>query len=237
MYKIPIDKYKELIQKVYMNKYETRTIYLSPEDWNNSYKSYIEHEEAWWEYFQNIFIPKLKNSKSKKITLVFWESGPAVEDIEENQLPHKNYSFYRMDDLRNSYLKKVCEKAQILINSKTTKKEALIKLSEKKWLIIDLYPTHGIKLGGKGVRDKLVNIFDDYTIPKLKEVKECTDSYKATFFYEIYHLPFLNNQKKGKREFVYKDRIKNKRILEIKSSEIKPVLGKRKIIFKAYDYS
>jgi hypothetical protein len=154
---------------------QVRTTFGEEKDQWNYYISYVIHETAWWEaYFKGIF---LKNFEIKNpIQIVFWESGPGIE-LERSQLPHPNYAFYNLAKKlkkEDSYLAQIynisCNKANSNIDN-ATKKDILIEISEKNYLIIDLYPTHAIKLN-KDARKKFSKIFKEYTIRKLQEIKK-----------------------------------------------------------------
>jgi hypothetical protein len=171
MHWISFVEYKKFINEVKEN-------ILNDENEWNYYISYVIHEMAWWEsYFKNIFLNNF--NPYKPIQLVFWESGPGIENISKKQLPNKNYAFYnlekkfeaRKDDQYLAQVHNICYPERK--NSKKrnpTKKDILIKISKTNYLIIDIYPTHAIKLD-KDARGKSSNIFNKYTIRKLQKIK------------------------------------------------------------------
>lgn len=168
MFIITQEQYKELIAVLFSAKSDRI-------DWSSWYKQYCYYETSWNYYFQNIFLPHASVTKNP-ITFIFWESAPSG-----NLFPHPNYVFdiinlnKIVDGRSDKYLYET-HKCSRLSNSITrvTKQDALIELSSLGYLIIDLFPTHGIQLNS-GWRDKMyqpiaksTSIFRQYSIEKIK---------------------------------------------------------------------
>jgi len=151
---------------------QVRTTFGEEKDQWNYYISYVIHETGWWEsYFEGIFLKHF--DKKNPIQLVFWESGPEIE-LERSQLPHPNYAFYGLHKTihgtKDKYLKTIYNITGGKFQKKT-KRKILEELSAKNYLIIDLYPTHAIKISGKN-RKKFDAILQKYTILKLEKIKK-----------------------------------------------------------------
>lgn len=109
-----------------------------------NYPEYILFENDWMDYYKNIF---LKNyNKQNQIRLIIAESAP------EGIYPNGNYAFdigsrtqilnYHRDKYLYNYFRGVFP----LLPTNISKENALIRLSKENVLILDLLPTHGIKL-------------------------------------------------------------------------------------------
>jgi len=229
---ISFDEYKEYIQSIHRTNKSDKTIFLSSENWKNYYISYIIHETAWLDYFENIFLDCYEISPIKNpIQLVFWESGPVI-NVNESHLPNDNYAFINREGYMNGrtdrYLTSIYKKCFNLKktnfsgNNSKTRKDILIELALEGYLIIDLYPTHGFKLN-TDKRKKYSVIFTEYTIPKLKSIKEgIQDRISKTKFND---------------DIFYPSELKNMHSYSLRGMNIQIVKAlkiKNKIQFKAY---
>jgi hypothetical protein len=143
--------------------------------WDKWYEQYLYYESMWLDYF-DLFI-KLntqQNELNKCIQFVFWESCPGGMPF-----PHQNYAFdnkrfdNKIDGTFDSYIRSICDLFEIYwkITGKKLKIEDLIKnLCNKKILIIDLYPTHGISLDSSNRKKLCEKVFPDYSLKKLEEI-------------------------------------------------------------------
>lgn len=167
------EEYKRYIQKI-GGKYEFYSDYY----WINWYQQYCYYETNWWtNYFDRIFSATLRNTYKKvNIQFYFWESCPGGMPF-----PHPNYAFDEnrynqiIDGTRDKYLKEICDYNNVswkLAGSNKKIEEALIELANKGIIIVDVYPTHGMDLK-KEQRKRLFNLFEEYSLTKLKEIIAC----------------------------------------------------------------
>lgn len=126
---------------------------------NSNYPYYCKSHTEWESYFQKIFI---KNKCSNDpIRLFIAESAPQVTNSTSNYIFDITNINTCLDPKRDMYLYRyfrgVFNSLPIQDVLKITKEEALIKLAKKNILILDLFPTHGIKLNSNE-RKKIVNL-------------------------------------------------------------------------------
>lgn len=154
------------------------------------YGQYLKYENDWYYYFHNIFLPNFPKDGNCEINIILFESGPGGFSF-----PHPNYMFLsEMLDQEiyhqhmDTYINDVFRKAEINTNQ-MTRRGKLIELAQKRYLIIDLLPTHGITLKNRKViwkndhvRTKALEKIE-YSKIKTKEIlkcKELTEKYLAS---------------------------------------------------------
>ena len=109
-----------------------------------NYSDYCLFELDWEYYYKNIF--QINCNKNKPYRLIFCESGPF------GNYPNRNYMFdnisltYQLDSANDKYLMQIYKGVNQGNYIVPTKLEALIYLSTQNILILDILPTHGIKL-------------------------------------------------------------------------------------------
>ena len=109
-----------------------------------NFKSYAKFEKDWTSYFISIFLKKF--DKNKPLRIFIAESAPS------GHYPNANYIFDTatlrslLDNKRDMYLSRYLKGICPIYKGFITKEDALILLAEENVLIIDLLPTHGIKL-------------------------------------------------------------------------------------------
>jgi hypothetical protein len=108
-----------------------------------NFHNYITLEDDWDFYYKNIFLPYY--NENNQLRLIFCESSPensanymflsaSLEDI----ITTENDKY--LQQIYNGVFPHVCTK------SLPTRRNALIQLAQQNILILDLLPTHGIKL-------------------------------------------------------------------------------------------
>lgn len=108
-----------------------------------NFHNYITLEDDWDYYYNDLFLPNYNGNN--QLRLIFCESGP------ENAA---NYMFLRdsLDEIittiNDKYLQQIYNGVFPLVNAVDlpTRRNALIQLAQQNVLILDLLPTHGIKL-------------------------------------------------------------------------------------------
>jgi hypothetical protein len=109
------------------------------------YASYMNFEKDWEDYYRRIFT--IHHQKDKPVRIFIAESCP------DGTYPNPNYIFnagsihHIINSKRDMYLTRYFKGIfpRISITS-MTKEECLIELAKENILILDLLPTHGIKL-------------------------------------------------------------------------------------------
>lgn len=137
------------------------------------YAQYLKYENDWDYYFHNIFLPNFPKDKCE-INIILYESGPGGFSF-----PHPNYMFLsEMLDQKihnqkmDIYIKRVLDMAKIT-TIPPTRRDKLSELAKKRYLIIDLLPTHGLTLKD---RSKIWN----YKLVRDKALEKITNSIKIT---------------------------------------------------------
>jgi hypothetical protein len=124
------------------------------------HQNYCDYEKLWQNYVDNIVIPTLKIKKPCCVRLVLCESCPRPVN---NVQPHQNYIFNNLENFikwpEDMYLHQIYKgiKYESYIDKKLTKGQALKDLVNHingPVIIVDLLPTHGIRLTTK----KRVNV-------------------------------------------------------------------------------
>jgi hypothetical protein len=140
--------------------------------WDKWYDQFKYYEGHWENYFVNIFLNH--QNKNKPVDLIFLESCPGGTPF-----PNQNYSFdsnrfkNKLDGTFDNYLKRICNHFDV--NWKINKvnqsiEDIIIELSKKNVLMVDLYPTHGISLDDDQRKRLFNNVFETYSIGKLKSI-------------------------------------------------------------------
>ena len=118
-----------------------------------NFHNYLNYENDWIDYYENIFQTNMV--ETNQIRLFIAESAPS------GVYPNRNYAFdsasrgLLLDPSKDKYLWNYFRGAFPRRTTKISKENALIMLSKENFLIIDLLPTHGIKLETK--ERKLLN--------------------------------------------------------------------------------
>lgn len=112
------------------------------------YSSYCKFENDWLTYYEDIFIKNYNPNKPPRIFIA--ESAP------EGSYPNKNYLFDKAnltnliseasDMFLYRYYRGIFSNSSPGFVKKLDKRTALVHLAQENILIIDLLPTHGIKL-------------------------------------------------------------------------------------------
>lgn len=107
-----------------------------------NYQLYIESENYWINYVTSIYLENRNQGLPERV--VFCESGP---------MNTQNYMFSNLENLLNSktdkYLDQIYKGVFNVNNTNISKFEALVHLASNNVLILDILPTHGIKLQSK----------------------------------------------------------------------------------------
>ncbi len=129
-----------------------------------NYPSYCIYEDEWKDYFDNIFLPNL-NRNLCRLRIAFMESAPKVKGV---SLGNPNYIFdistrYMAikpgsDKYIDQWYKGVCNGLGLPIATCISKACALTILAQHNILLIDILPTHGIKLSSNE-RSKVVKSY------------------------------------------------------------------------------
>lgn len=143
----------------------------------SNYADYTKFESDWLNYFNNIYVPNCKDEFPPRIIIA--ESAP-----QGAYLGNANYifdsSFLSNDicSIRDVYLYRyyrgVFPNIPIDNVKKLTKKLALIELAKQNILILDLLPTHGIKIKSAErtkVKTGLLGIIDYSKLNQYKSKK------------------------------------------------------------------
>jgi hypothetical protein len=114
-----------------------------------NYRSFFQYENDWLNYYKNIFLPNLDINLPPRIFIA--ESAPdGIYGINPNYIfsitTLNNYLSYKTDMYLYRYFRGVFPNYTPSQTTLLTKKQVLMKLSTQNILIIDLLPTHGIKL-------------------------------------------------------------------------------------------
>jgi hypothetical protein len=131
-----------------------------------NFGSFNQFEADWMNYYDNIYIPNSNNAGPPRIFIA--ESAPSGVYINNtNYIFHRNTLNNTVSDTTDMYLYRyfrgVFPNSTPIQTRQITKLQALIDLSEQNILIIDLLPTHGIKLETDdrvNVNNNLLNLVD-----------------------------------------------------------------------------
>jgi hypothetical protein len=167
-------QYKNLIQKI-GGKFENYT----DQYWLKWYDQYCYYEKNWWvNYFDSIFLTALRKSKKNvKIQFFLWESCPG-----DMPFPHPNYAFdvnrfnQMIDGTRDKYLKEISnynDVTQKSVKSNKTIEVVLNELAKNGIIIVDIYPTHGIRLETEQRKRLFQALFEEYSLTKLSKITDC----------------------------------------------------------------
>lgn len=106
---------------------------------NRNYRLYEESENSWINYVTTIYLENRNPAFPDRV--VFCESGP---------INTQNYMFANLEIVMNSktdkYLDQIHKGVLNFNHSNFSKREALVNLAMCNILILDILPTHGIKL-------------------------------------------------------------------------------------------
>jgi hypothetical protein len=126
---------------------------------NPTHADYINYENLWEDYLNNIVIPTVNQKKPKRISIIAMESAPGG-----NVHPHPNYIFNNLMALtrhpEDSYLRAFFNGSHHVYGQHAnglTKLECLqglinaldVNNQERPILLMDLFASHGIKLNTK----------------------------------------------------------------------------------------
>ena len=184
------DQYQELLEKSAERKFLNINI-----NWGSWYSQYLYYESMWETYFLDFITEYLKLKKRPQIQFVFWESCPGGMPF-----PHQNYAFdssrYNnpIDGIYDKYLKELCDKFKVNWGRQKEHQNIgyLIKeIGKKGVIIIDLYPTHGISLKKENRLKLFDEVFDIYSLIKLKRIGALTKRFQKSS--NIYVTPELNS--------------------------------------------
>lgn len=155
------------------------------------YRDYCNYEKLWQDYFDNTVIPILKIKKLCCVRLVLCESCPKPSN---NIHPHPNYIFNNLTKTikwpEDMYLHQIykgvhCKNGFI---KNLTKKQALIDLANHEdgpIIIVDLLPTHGIRLTSKNRIKVKLNPAKTLDINKLIDLIKIISKYCPTALFTI----------------------------------------------------
>ena len=131
-----------------------------------NFASFNQFENDWSDYYQNIYIPNSNAARPPRIFIA--ESAPSGIYINNsNYIFHQNTLNNNVSDSTDMYLYRYYR--GVFPNStpnqtmQLSKRQALINLSNKNILILDLLPTHGIKLRTVDrvfIKNNLLNLVD-----------------------------------------------------------------------------
>jgi hypothetical protein len=138
-----------------------------------NFVSFNQFETDWMNYYNNIYIPHSNNARPPRIFIA--ESAPSgVYVNNSNYIFHQNTLYNNVSDSTDMYLYRyyrgVFPNSTPIETRQKTKLQALIDLSAQNILIIDLLPTHGIKLETKdriNINNNLLNLVDYYFLNSL----------------------------------------------------------------------
>ena len=133
---------------------------------SKNYTNFKQFENDWLNYYHNIYIPNSIKGKPPRIFIA--ESAPCGTYINNlNYIFHQNtlnnYVSYSTDMYLYRYYRGIFPKSTPKETKQLSKQQALINLSKENILILDLLPTHGIKLETKDrivIKNKLVEFID-----------------------------------------------------------------------------
>lgn len=138
--------------------------------WSLWFQQYSYYENNWWNYyFNNIFLNKW-NSQTNCIKVCLLESCPG-----DKPFPHPNYIFdsnranEKLDGRRDKYLISILRTFGITWEKKTIT-ESLVELSVNGVLVIDIYPTHGMRINTKNRKTFFTHFFNSYSQEKLNAI-------------------------------------------------------------------
>lgn len=122
---------------------------------NRNFKTYQSFEKNWNYYYDKIY--KKYYLTEKQLRLIICESGP--ENL-NNYMFSKHLLDQQLTTENDKYLQQIFTGVFPNISNKNlpTRREALIELAKQNILILDLLPTHGIKLKSKERRKINLNI-------------------------------------------------------------------------------
>jgi len=207
------------------------------------FQIFMAHEVGWERYFYGIFLRHY--DPKKDVRLVFWESGPEINKPSSSGLTNSTYAFTDYNDIinGNSYIALLGK--EVLIDHITLplmwqlpKEWVLEVLSERNYLIVDLYATHGFSLINS--RDNCDKLYfpKSYTLLKLKKLKNILpDTLGSNFSKTIYHLPYLDGKTWNEDTEVWEDKDNAVKVLTNNLGPIKQALGlgpKDRIKLKPY---
>jgi len=138
--------------------------------WPLWFEQYSYYENNWWNYyFNNIFLNKWK-SQTNCIKVCLLESCPG-----DKPFPHPNYIFdgnranEKLDGRRDKYLISILRTFGITWEKKTIT-ESLVEISVNGVLVVDIYPTHGMRINTKNRKTFFTHFFDSYSQEKLNAI-------------------------------------------------------------------
>ncbi|MEZ5036295.1 MAG: hypothetical protein R2760_02270 [Chitinophagales bacterium] len=138
--------------------------------WPLWFEQYNYYENNWWNYyFKNIFLNKWQY-QTTCIKVCLLESCPG-----DKPFPHPNYIFDsnragdKLDGRRDKYLISILRTFGITWEKKTISK-SLIELFLNGVLVIDIYPTHGIRISTKIRKTFFAHFFNYYSQEKLNAI-------------------------------------------------------------------
>ena len=184
------DQYQDLLEKSAERKFLNINI-----NWGSWYTQYLYYESMWETYFLDFITEYSKLPNPPQIQFVFWESCPGGTPF-----PHQNYAFdssrYNnpIDGIYDKYLKEVCDKFCVIWAGQKEHQNIgyLIKeIGKKGVIIIDLYPTHGISLKKENRLKLFEEVFESYSLEKLKRIGALTKGFQKSS--TIYVTPELHS--------------------------------------------
>jgi hypothetical protein len=157
-----------------------------------NHETYLEFEENWKYYYDEIY--KKYYSPKEQLRLIICESGP------EN-LNNYMFSEHLLDQLltieNDKYLQQIFTGVfpNFSNNNLPTRRNALIELAKKNILILDLLPTHGIKLTSDERRNinKKINVFPINKITSLLFIRGVKLNYVFAVPPTLYTQNLLSN--------------------------------------------
>jgi hypothetical protein len=139
-----------------------------------NYKNYEYCENEWDIYYKGIFLTHKPQNDNFPLRLIIMESCPIGPS------PHPNYIFSNLTDTLNAishrYLDQIY-KGFFSKKSKVTKQRALIELAKLNVLILDILPSHGMRLESKISRPNInMNPRDTCDLDKVNNIIKKTNS-------------------------------------------------------------
>jgi hypothetical protein len=175
--KLSLTDYNDFLSKVSKSVYALR-----------NYSSYEKFENDWSDYYQRIYLKYSNENKPPRIFIA--ESAPeGIYCKNLNYIFHKSKLKTCINDKSDMYLYRyfrgVFPNSTPSQTRKLTKGDALVKLSEENILIVDLLPTHGIKLESND-RSKIVSSLlsaIDYSF--LKKIAEKFSTHNINYAFSV----------------------------------------------------
>jgi hypothetical protein len=161
------NEYRILIQKI-APKY--RNVNINWQDW---YRQFVYYENMWDQYFKDFLAHR--SLQRNEVSIVLWESCPGGLPF-----PHPNYAFDRnrfnnpIHGTFDKYLKTVCNTFELVWKTPELQNkiigDVIQELNQKRVLIVDIYPTHGMTLNKQNRHILTSTTFTAYSLPKLNQV-------------------------------------------------------------------